>query len=359
MGIFSQKSEAFGLDISTRSLKLVKLEKSRDGLMLVSFGEAKVPPGVVEECKVKDTRALSNIIKKALRQVQGKKLKTKYVVVSLPEERSFLDVLQLPFVKEEELESTVRFEAENHIPVSLDEVYFDFEKIPSIQQKPKYQEVLIAAIPKDIVESYLKALKGANLFPQAVEIECSAVARALVKKDTVQKPLLLIDFGETRTSFIIFSGKSLRFTSTIPVSSGGLTEAISRSLGANLKRAEKLKLQEGLQGKKDVFEAMVPALTDLAEQIKTHLEYYCSHVPQTQVLQNGKRLEKILLCGGGANLKGLPDFLSSTLNIEVQLANPLVNISKKTVKGAPKFKAEKALGYTTALGLALRGIYGY
>lgn len=345
------KPTAFGIDISESSLKIAKLEKKGDALKLVSFGEAKIPLGVIRDGKVTDTKVLSDIIKKAVLKVKGKRLKTKYVVCSLPEEKSFLDVLQIPFVKEEEMEATVRFEAENNIPVSLDKVYFDFQKIPSTQRQPKYQEVLIAAAPREIVDSYLEALRGARLQPQAMEIECLAVARALIKKGTVQKPLLLIDFGANRTSFIIFSGCSLRFTSTIPVSSRGLTEAIAKSLKTNFYQAEELKIREGLEGKKSVFEAMVPALTDLAEQINTYLEYYRS--------RDSKKLEKILLCGGGVNLKGLPDFLASTLKIEVVLANPLTNISKSPDKGVPKLSFEESLAYTTALGLAIRGVYGY
>lgn len=353
--MFKLESQSFGLDISDLSLKIIKLEKTGEGLKLSSFGETTIPPGVIEGGEVKNIENLTEIIKKSLKEVKGKRIKTKYVISSLPEEKSFLDILQIPIMKEEEIENAVRFEAENHIPLKLDEVYFDFEKIQPISKQKKYQEILIAATPRDIVDPYFKALEQAGLRPLALEIESLAIVRALIKKDALTGPLLIIDFGETRTSFIIFSGKSLRFTSTIPISSQILTESISKNLKVSPKKAEKLKRDEGLEGEKEIFEAIIPALTDLAEQIKIYLEYYRSHAPKNQILTNGKKLERILLCGGGANLKGLIGFLSSTLKVKVELGNPWVNILKETVKEVPGLSFEKSLAYTSALGLALRG----
>lgn len=354
--MFEGKKDAFGLDISDFSLKLAKLEKAADCLRLASFGSFEIPEGVVVGGEVQQEEKLSKIIREAVSKPQGKKLAVKHAILSLPEEKSFLDILQIPFLKEEETLEAVRFEAANRIPVALEDVYFDFEKIPSLIEKPEHQEVLIAATPKKIVDSYLIAVKKAGLQPQAAEIECLAVARALIKKDTVQKPLLIIDFGETRTSFVIYAGRGLRFTSTIPVSSGGLTRLIAKALGKNIKEAEELKQRNGLEGEKQLFETMIPALTDLAEQIKTHLDYYKSHTPQNGFLRNGKTLEKILLCGGGANLKGLVNFLATELKVEVALGNPWINILKEPLKEVPELTFEKSLGYATALGLALRGI---
>jgi len=241
--IFSQKSEAFGLDISDLSLKISYLERKKGDLRLASFGETAISPGIIKAGEVQDEKALAAVIKKGLAQVKGEKLKTKYVILSLPEEKSFLDVIQLPKIKKEELREAVGYEIENYIPLSLEQVYFDCEIIEPILSSSKYLEVLIVATPKKIVDSYLKALKMAGLQPRALELECLAVARALVPGEKSSKPLLIIDFGGTRTTFIIFSGKSIRFTSTIPVSSQKLTESISKSLKVSLNEAEKLKIK--------------------------------------------------------------------------------------------------------------------
>ncbi len=351
-----QKFDAFGLDISDSFLRFAKLEKSGNHLKLISFGEIEVPSGIVESGEIKDEKVLGRLIKTGLAKVKGKKIKTKYVISSLPEEKSFLDVFQVPLVGEKELSQTVMFEAENQIPMGLAEAEIDFEVLNSLSDNRKLQEVLVAAMPKKIINGYLSAFQEAGLIPVALEIECLAIVRALVKKDNQTDSLLIIDLGQNRASFMIFSGGGLRFTSTIPISAKLLTNSISSNLKVSLDKAETLKKSQGLEGSKEVFDAMIPVLTDLAEQIKNHLRYYHSHISKNINTRTSRKVERILLCGRGVNLKGLVSFLAADLKLEVSLGNPWINILGESFKDLPKLSFQDSLGYVTALGLALRGI---
>jgi len=366
------KPEAFGLDISDLSLKIIKLKKRGKFLTLASFGEAQIKPGIIKEGEIKDEEKLAETIKGAIKKVKGERIKTKYVVASLPEEKAFLQVIQMPRMPEEDLKSAVIYEAENYIPLPIEQVYLDSQIVPPVYNHLDHFDVLLAALPKKTVDPYLASLKKAGLQPKALEIESLAIARAVIKDEVATSPILLIDLGATRTSFIVFSGHSLRFTSSIPVSSGGFTEIISKSLGVSLTEAERLKIRYGLEEKielkiKDkkteitrergkIFEALVPALVDLVQQIKKHLAYYQSHASHEHLPPDGRVVSKILLCGRGANLKGLTELLTLELKILVELANPWVNILPEGQRETPELLFEKSLGYTTALGLALRGI---
>jgi len=366
------KPEAFGLDISDLSLKIIKLKKRGKFLTLASFGEAQIKPGIIKEGEIKDEEKLAETIKGAIKKVKGERIKTKYVVASLPEEKAFLQVIQMPRMPEEDLKSAVIYEAENYIPLPIEQVYLDSQIVSPVYNHLDHFDVLLAALPKKTVDPYLASLKKAGLQPKALEIESLAIARAVIKDEVATSPILLIDLGATRTSFIVFSGHSLRFTSSIPVSSQNFTEIISKSLGVSLTEAERLKIKYGLEEKielkiKDkkteikkergkIFEALVPALVDLVQQIKKHLAYYQSHASHEHLAPNGRVVSKILLCGRGANLKGLTELLTLELKILVELANPWVNILPEGQRETPELLFEKSLGYTTALGLALRGI---
>lgn len=361
MNLFSQKTKSFGLDISDLSLKIANIEKKGKNIELSSVGACDVPKGVLKAGQIQDEAALVKAVQQALKNVKGQEIRTKNVACCLPEEKSFLDVLHLPVLPEEEIANAVRFEAENHIPVPLSEVYFDFELIKPLDQnnpvqkvKPKKQlEVLIAATPKNIVDSYLSVLKKAGLRTVAMEVEPLSIARTLVKKAST-KSFLIIDFGASRTSFIIFSGRSVGFTSTIPVSSQELTSVIAKALSITPKKAEKIKKEQGLQGDKAVFDSVVPVLTDLTQQIKSHLDYYKSHVPQGQIGGGDNKMGRILLCGGGAQLRGLDDFLTSTFKLKVEMADLWANIVKPDPKAFPEMSSGGFFGYSTAFGLALR-----
>jgi len=357
LNIFTKKSW-FGLDISDLSLKAVELEKDKNSVKLKYALSSSIPGSFVKKGEIKNERGLAEAIKDLVSKAQGGRIKNPYVACSLPEEKSFIDVIKLPALTEKEAKEAVKYEIENYIPLSLEEVYFDAQVIKQISNHKKVTEVLVVAAPKNLVNSYLKTLKMASLKPMVFEIECQSIARAVVKKETSQKNLLIIDFGKTRTTFVIFSGKSIRFTSTIPVSSKKLTREIAKKLSIGMKKAEELKRNYGIEEKKELFETMLPTLNELVEQIRVHLEYWRSSEKRKESGYQGKTLGKILLCGGGANLRGLAGFLIAQLNIPVEFADPWINIlplSLRTESSLP-LTAEESLSYTTALGLALRGL---
>ncbi len=393
MDFLTLKPESFGLDISDLSLKIIKLKRKKKSLDLVSFGEEIINPGLIKGGEIKDEKKLAEIIKEAIKKVKGEKIRTKYVIASLPEEKAFLQVIQMPRLPEEDLKSAVVYEAENYIPLPIEQVYLDFQIVPPVSNHLDHYDVLIAALPKKTVDPYVACLKKANLEPLALEIESLSIARALVEKETTNSPVLIIDFGATRTGFIIFSGHSLRFTSSIPVSSQKFTEAVSQTMNVDLTKAEKLKIKFGLIGRAvakgeeedlsssprraaakgeeedlssspteakpeggQVFDALIPPLTDLLEQIKKYLDYYQTHTSHEHLPPDGKGVSKILLCGGGANLKELVGFLSQELKLPVEIGNPWANILAKGQKEALGLPFEKSLSFTTALGLALRGV---
>lgn len=369
------KPKTFGLSISDSSLKIIKLKKKGKFLNLASWGKTEIRPGIVEEGEIKNEEEFVRVIKEVLNQVKGEKLKTNNVIISLPEKKAFFTVAQIPQMKEEELKSAILFEAENYIPFSIEEVYLDFQIVAPVHDHLNHIDVLLAALPKNIVDVYLSCFKKAGLIIQALEIESQSISRALVKDGLSPSPILIVDFGESITSFIIFSGYSLRFTSSTPISSYQLDEAISRSLDIDLKEAEKLKLKYGLRmseeypnseiksklvtkkiPQKDIYEAIIPVLADLTGEIKRYLSYYQTHSSHEHLFTKNRGVQKIILSGKDANLKGLTAFLSSSLKIPVELGNPWVNILPYPLREVPELSFGESLGYTTALGLALRGI---
>lgn len=354
----------FGIDINDLSLKLVKLEKNKGDIKLASFNLVRIKPGVVKEGVIQDKEALIKVIKFAAQTVEGKEIDTKYAVVCLPEEKSFSQVIQMPKMTEKELREAVPFEAENYIPLPIDKVYLDFQVIEPQERQDhlEHLQLLINAAPKSIVDSYIDCFKKAGFIPSVLEVESQSIARALLKNGKGAEPVILIDFGETKSSFVIFSNNSIRFTSTMPISSQRLTEAISQKLGVGLQKAEELKIKYGLAKNEDkkynIAPALTPIIKELAVQIKKYINFYQSHASQEYFFTD-LPLEKIILCGGGANLKKMPEFLEEELKpdlkVQVQIGDPLLNIVKQR-NGAYVILGPKLLSFTTALGAALRGL---
>ena len=159
------------MDISDLSLKLVALKKRRKGFLVSSYNQTEIKPGVIEKGVIQNESAFVEVIKESCKNVTGKKLATTYVIASLPEEKSFLQIIQMPSMSEKELATAVVFEAENYIPLPVSEVYLDYN---IINRAKDHLDVLIVAMPKKIVNSYFDCLKKAGLTPLALEIESEA-----------------------------------------------------------------------------------------------------------------------------------------------------------------------------------------
>ena len=155
------KTEAFGLDISDLSLKIIKLKKGTyrgtRAFNLASFGESEIKPGIIKKGEIKDEERLAETIKEAIKKVKGEKLKTKYVVASLPEEKAFLQVIQMPKMTEDDLKSAVIYEAENYIPLPIEEVYLDSQIVPPLHNHLDHYDVLINALPRKTIDYYLSS----------------------------------------------------------------------------------------------------------------------------------------------------------------------------------------------------------
>lgn len=355
--LFSQpKIQAFGLDIGDRSLKAALLSARQGTLALESLGRLAVPPGVVEKGKIVDEEKLGQLILQLLRAVDGRPIKTPFVVASLPEEESFVRVIKVPAAAEEELAELVRKESESNIPVYLDEIYLDWQPIQSSVGKASHLDVLMAAVRQSVVDAYVACFKKIHLQPVALEVESFAIARALTPADEKTAPSLIIDLGGAKTTFIVVSQGTVRFTATIPFQSDALSRELAEELHIPLAEAERLKMEVGFDSARQrgrVARLLQSRLNGLVEQIQKYIDFYDSHPSHEHTLRH--TIEKVILSGGGAKLLGLETFLAKALKMTVVVGNPWLNILMTPLQQVVAATYRESTHYTTALGLALRG----
>lgn len=377
---------SLGLDISDRSLKAVQIRRKRRGLTLVSWCNTALPPGIVERGLVQDPEKLALAIREALKNIEGEKIATRHVAFSLPEEQAFVRVAQLPELSERELPEAMRWEAEANIPLSIKDVYFDWQVIQRVEERGKrHLDVLFAAVEKKAIDAYLVALKQAELSAVALEVEPIPLARAVLQARLRYSPTILMDFGATRTGLALYSGSSVLLTTTIPFAGSKLTDELRAALHLSFEQAEERKrlhgIGEGKEGSENL-KILRPALSELIAKVNDYITFYQTHplhehgvytlavarpeertgsfdfkpVPRSEVLvsrtpSGSSGITKIVLCGGEANLPGLSEFLSSNLGLPVERGDPLVNVKGKLSGTLP---ARELLPLAHAIGLALR-----
>ena len=347
--LFKITPEPFGLDLSDRSFKIAEVSGKKGKFSLKNFGMQSIEEGLMQDGEIHSEAKLARAIRDGLGALKNGPPRSPYVACSLPEQKTFLRIVQLPRMKREEVQEAIQWEIEANIPLALTDVYFDWQIISPLHKSVRHFDILVSAAPRDLVDSYTKLLLRAGLKPFSLEPESVALARCVIKNGVSQKPVLIVDLGRTRTSFIIYVGQGIRFSSSVQISGDLITENIARDLKINRKEAEDLKQKVGFsRDNEKVFEAIVPALTDLKQQIVKYVAFYADHAGH--IHDGAFKLDTILLSGGGAHLKGVGEYLTSSLKAQATIADPFANIHSPESEGGPK---EKFISYTTAIGLAL------
>jgi len=345
-----------GLDLSDTSVKFIKFGSSRSGLTFDFWGEFELALGLIEKGEIKDEAGLVKFLSSWFAK-EGWRLRQVFFVASLPEEKSFLRMIQLPKIKQEDVANAVRWEIEANIPLPIEEAVFDYEIVKPSAGELDHLDVVVTAFPRSIIDSYLRVFRGVGIKIAFLELESQAAARALASSLDGKLPRILVDMGRNRTSIIFSAGGSIVFTDTVEFGGALLEENIAKALSVDKKEAMAIKKEQGLDptaygGK--VFLALAPALEQLKAEIKRVADYYKAH--DSHVHDVGRAVDKIVLTGGDANLDGLDTYLASGLSIETQRANPFVAVEGRLNMVVPPIPQKRALGFTTAVGLALRGI---
>ena len=345
--MLTNSTKNFGLDFSDNILRLVQFENKAKDIKLKAFGEIKLSPGLITEGAIVDQAKVKQAIEKLLKNISGS-LSSKNVIASLPERKSFIKVVEL--AADANIGQNIKEELPNHIPLSLEEIYYDWQNLGKSGDKNR---IIIGATPKEIAEAYIKVLESVNLNPVALEIESVAIARSLVnQKKHTSEASVIIDLGYARSTFIMAEGDAVMFiVSDTDISGRNMTEVISKNLKLSTKEAEKAKIIFGLDtksGKGSVKKVLSPIINSLKDKIIDTMNYYHNNFSKP------KPISAIIFCGGGAQLKGLVESLTLKPNIKlkIDMGNPLINFSQDKIK----IPSKKLLSYPTALGLALRGI---
>lgn len=348
---------AFGLDFSDRSIKVMQLIRDGKKIKILSSNRREIPAGLLVDGEVKDTDGLVKEIHETLKTAKPYPITNKETILSLPESKCFIKVIKMSKVDPEGIEDAIRFKAEEYFPLNAEEMYLDWRLLDTtecpIDSKGDCTDVLVAVASKSIVESYLEVMDKSGLIPVVFEAESVATTRALLRDVSYTTgSVLIIDLGNDRTSFIFYKHPTLKFTQSIPVSGEKFTLAIAKGFKISFQKAEKLKYELGLsrdskEGEK-VYELLLPLMEDLVSNIAKSIDYYNDYFGTSS-----KEDFKIVVCGGGANLRSVDTFLSKTLGKPVELANPWSDINANKVTGQGLPTRCRTLFYTTALGLAL------
>ncbi len=350
---FQPNTDHIGLDISDHSLKAVQFKKGlRGSLNIVGISHINIKDGIFNDGDLKRADDFIEAVNNLIAKPTWGKFTSNLIVASLPESKTFIKMIDIPVLTNAEVEQAVKWEAEHHIPLPFEETYWDWQKIelaPNVI--PNRLPVILAVSPKDIVDSYSQALNRAHLTCVAMEVEAQAIVRSLIpiNNQGEKNATVIIDIGADHTSLMVFSLNTIQFTVSLPISGNLITKTIAQTLKLEEALAEEAKIKYGLDAEVHhgaIYKILQDMITDLIHRLRESLTFYSEHFP------HNPPVGEILLCGGAANCKGVDKLIQDELKIPVKLANPWSNLKPRR----NPLSAAESLSYTTAIGLALRGL---
>jgi len=336
----------FGLDIGSYTLKVVQLAKSGKEYRLLSFGSGPSTRKSLASEADADLTALAEAVKKLHREA---KISTKNVTAALPQDQVFTRTVNLPPLSDDELRSAIKWEAEQYVPIPLEEANVAHQIVGRIKVDNREKiQVLIVAAPTRLIDKTLKILKSAGLNTVGLETEIIAMARSLVPPKG--ESAILVDLGAKATDMAVVEGGLVVFSRSISTAGEALTRAIATSLGLDPTQAEAYKKAYGadprkLEGK--VREAIGPILDVVVKEIEKTAEYYRSETKRI--------VKRIILSGGTAGLPEVVSLMASKLSLEIQVGDPFdqVKIDESLKKQLSQTQAPL---FAAAVGLAMKDV---
>lgn len=333
-----------GLDLGFSSIKAVELSNTGNILQLVSLGSIPTPPrGLLSNIAV-DEQAMVNIISKLLKEMRAT---TKVVNTALPESSVFTRVIEVPKLTEKELAASIKWEAEQYVPLPVDQVNLDFAILDGATNNAT-MDVLLVAAPTKLVDKYARILEDAGLELASIETGSIAISRILPKNIPPQANVLSLNIGASAIDVSIIKGKLVSLVHSIPIGGDSFTRAIVEELGFSHDQAEEYKRTYGLDKDKlegKIYSTIKPIFDNIITEINKILAFYKEHYPNDKI-------STIIISGGSAKLPGIISYLAEVTGIDTQLSNPFDNIAVD-----PKIKDQvfqNSSDFAVACGLALK-----
>lgn len=347
--IFMPKSY-LGVDLGTTSIKAVELKEEDKRAKLVTYGYSEqIQKSSADKSFLETPDRTVDLLKKICAKARTT---TKQVVAGLPASSVFSSIITVPG-QGKDVAGAVKLEARKILPLPIEEMILDWRVLENEVDKTKIptraSQVLLTAAPKELVKKYLDIFKGAGLNLVSLETETFALVRSLVGID--KSAIVIINMGAMSTSISIIENGVPFLSRSLNIGGLTITNELSTSLGIDFNEAEQLKYDVGMstEAGSNMSKIVEKAFALLLNEIK-----YCVNIYQSQGSGRAKRVEKIILTGGGSTMPNFVDYLGQALNMRAYIGNPWVRVIYP--EGLKPILDQIGPRFAVAIGLATREI---
>jgi type IV pilus assembly protein PilM len=359
---------AVGLDIDCGAIKAVQIGGSAGSHTLQHVGYRKLQSGAIADGEVAD----QDLLAYELREFWAShSFKGKTVYLGVANQKVVVRLLDFPRMSPEDLKGAISFEAQDHIPMPIDEAILDYVVLGPQEEGTDLDRILLVAAQKEMISRFSSVVQMAGLRAEGVDVKALSLVRSTLPNSLFddEGATLLLDIGTEITLLVVTQGGSPTLTRFIPGGSGFLAQAVAESADLPEEEAGRQLMNprlrfgpeesgeeiEDSEEEDDDFEpalmydirrGLEDAAQTLAEDVQRSIEYHYSQRGSREVTQ-------VFVSGEGALVGGLDAYLGDLLGVETRWGTPLQKLAgnRSNVPDEQLRVMEPVLA--VALGLAL------
>ena len=342
-----------GLDIGRQYVKMVVVEKTRDGLKLLNVDSKLIPeknkPFDPENI---DAHLIVMAVKELINQMSLKPKHLRNLTTGISGSNISIKQITTMDMSTDELKASMMFEARKHMPMDGTDAVIDYQVLGPNRFETDKIDVILVACTNGVRTSHQKLLKDIGLKADIIDSEPIAIMNAFLQshQSSEEGAVILLDIGAVSTSLIVWGEQDMFFTRDIPRGIHDLVKDIATKRSITYNEAQDYLQSEGAAA----LEVEQPEDTSLiAVAERSSLDIFLEDVRRTLrfYTKNSKQshFSALYLSGGGGNVKGLKEYMEENLQIKSQVMDPLANLETKD-----KISIEDPAQYAVATGLAVR-----
>lgn len=341
MGRF--RAQAVGMDIDRGAIKAVQVTSGRGDYTLQHVGYRRLPPGAVTEGEVEDHDLLASEIEEFW-STHG--FKGKSVILGLSNQKVVVRLLDFPRMDPEDLKSAIGFEAQDHIPMPVDEAVLDYTVLGPQEEDSELDRILIVAARKDMVANFTSAVRAAGIRPVGVDVKALSLMRSTLPETLFNEgATLLLDVGTEITNLVVSQDGNPTLTRFIMGGSDQFARTIAEVAGIEEEDAERHLMNPKLRigdypeenaGEEpedeeseddldpalmfDIRRGLEDSVQVMAEDVQRSVEYHYSQA-------GAKEVSRVFVSGEGVLVEGFEGYVGELLGITASRGAPLQKVS--------------------------------
>ncbi len=334
-----KRKKVVGVDISPGSVKVVQFEKKKDFYSLISISESELPATAFVAGVIRQKDVVANKLKEALLVKNPKRIKTRFAVVTLPDDQIYTQIINLPKIDRKKIKGALSLQLSSFVPMKEEDIYWTFD---ILQEDDKNYEIVITAVTKETTDSITETLHLVHLTPLMYESRSRSALRAITgsraEKD-MNSEFLLIDIGTSVTNISITKKDAIQFSSSFYFGMNQITKVIGEYKKLNDDQVKEFITKDGTEQKDPELQTHINALFEtLDTELKKAVNFY-----------GEDKISKVYLYGEAASIRGILEHVQKNTKIKVEQAT----IDIKVYPVLQWEKHEKISPYIPIIGVEL------